>query len=505
MLRSLLASTASNAARFLVATVITLIMTPIYIHELGNYDYGIWELLGSVVGYLGLLDLGLTATISRFTAYLREQARSYALFSTSMIMMTALGLLTGLLLLGWSLLFPGVLAPEDGLNARYALVIQLFAAHTLISFPYAAVESVFEGRLWYTTLNNVGIAHQIASACFLYVYLPEHDPLLLLILVHLIAVCSRFVILFSLLYTRKYGAHRLKLRGLDITLVWRMLRFGGKTLAQSVAGKASQRTDPVLIAIFLGPQKIVFFNLAAMLLNRINQLTLMIGHAFMPAFSSLHAQEDKARLEKYFFNGTKYIYSIQAGASLGAIVVGENFVDLWIGPGYGAEVRPLIWVLSLSLLIRGSLPLHNRLLTALNRHGRLAIIYGLRAALNLCLSIAFIPTLGLVGVAIATLVANTVCTPIIWRIVFRHLETRPSWYIRHSLLPVLSCAVLMAGAAGAAQGLAGTSSWLRLILIVIAGAVIYTGLILCFALSKAEKLWLLQRLRPLIPNVLRRR
>ena len=53
----------------IVATVVVgLLYTPIMLRLLGQSEYGLYSLIGSVVGYLSVLDMGLGNTIVRYTA-----------------------------------------------------------------------------------------------------------------------------------------------------------------------------------------------------------------------------------------------------------------------------------------------------------------------------------------------------------------------------------------------------------------------------------------------------
>ena len=490
MLRSLLASTASNGSRFAVTTIITLVMTPVYIRELGNYDYGIWEIMMSVVGYLGLLDMGLRPTISRFTAYLSrsdDPAEQSALFATSLCMMAAVGVLISMALLTWSMTFPGVLAPDSDSAGRYATLIQIFAVHVVLSFPYFSLESTYEGRLFYTTKNNISIGHSIISATFLYHYLPQFDPLLLLVTVNVVMTASKLVLLFAILHTSSYGEYRFHPGHFSPSMMFRMLRFGGKALAQGIAGQVSKRADPLIIGAFLGPQKIVFFNLGSMLLERVKDSTQIMGHAFMPAFSTLHSASDQKTMDKYFQTGTKYIYGLAAASCAGLAAIGDVFISLWIGPEYGAEVRPIIWILAATALVGGALPLHNRFLMALNSHGILAIIYSARAVINVVLTLLLVRPFGLVGVASATLIGQLVTAPFVWAAVFRHLAMSPTTYVRSTLLPILGSTMVMMTCVVVALQLFPMDGWYRLLGIVALGVVVYVPLFVFGVLDSDDR------------------
>ena len=58
----------ANWAAFLIGTAITFVLSPFVVHHLGEVRYGLWTVTGSIVGYLGLLDLGIRVGVTRFVA-----------------------------------------------------------------------------------------------------------------------------------------------------------------------------------------------------------------------------------------------------------------------------------------------------------------------------------------------------------------------------------------------------------------------------------------------------
>src|SRR5688572_5386145 len=60
----------SNWGAFGFSAVASFFLTPYIVHHLGNPTYGAWVLLGSMVAYLGLLDLGVRGAVMRYVARL---------------------------------------------------------------------------------------------------------------------------------------------------------------------------------------------------------------------------------------------------------------------------------------------------------------------------------------------------------------------------------------------------------------------------------------------------
>ena len=66
MSRKLIINSLSGTILYLLNIVVAFVMSPIIIRTLGNNDYGLWELVMSVIGYMGILDLGIGQALVRF-------------------------------------------------------------------------------------------------------------------------------------------------------------------------------------------------------------------------------------------------------------------------------------------------------------------------------------------------------------------------------------------------------------------------------------------------------
>src|SRR3954469_14718753 len=66
--RGLVRSIVSNWVTFLFSAAVNFVVSPIVVRSLGETQYGAWVLLISMVGYLGLLDLGVRSAVTRYVA-----------------------------------------------------------------------------------------------------------------------------------------------------------------------------------------------------------------------------------------------------------------------------------------------------------------------------------------------------------------------------------------------------------------------------------------------------
>jgi len=89
--RNVIASWTGHGANVVVA----FFLSPFIVHSLGDARYGVWTLLMSLTGYLGLVDVGVRASTWRFLNYYLgrgEQEKVDRLISTSLAFFTAVSL-----------------------------------------------------------------------------------------------------------------------------------------------------------------------------------------------------------------------------------------------------------------------------------------------------------------------------------------------------------------------------------------------------------------------------
>src|SRR5439155_1385372 len=62
-------NTISNYLTTATSVLLALVVTPILVHGLGRTEYGVWVLVGSILVYIELLNLGLDAATVKYVAH----------------------------------------------------------------------------------------------------------------------------------------------------------------------------------------------------------------------------------------------------------------------------------------------------------------------------------------------------------------------------------------------------------------------------------------------------
>ena len=127
--------------------IIQLTYTPIMIHLLGQSEYGLYTLVGSVVSYLGLFSLGFTGAYLRFYSRYMQQgdsigvARLNGMFLTLFLCMSVVALLCGMIL-SWfaNQLFGSNLTLAE--LEKSQILMRILVVNIALTFPSSVFDSV---------------------------------------------------------------------------------------------------------------------------------------------------------------------------------------------------------------------------------------------------------------------------------------------------------------------------------------------------------------------------
>ncbi len=498
MLRSLLINTGSNLLVLFVKITITFIMTPILVHNLGNYDYGLWEMVFAIIGYMGMLDLGLKPAIGRFSSKLKADNDHDGLlevYNTALVYMFLIGLLLLVVFTSWGLWFPDLIAPNDSASTeRYTALLLILGVQLLVIFPGYVAESFLEGFQLYYVKNIITIINSITGSSIIYFLITPDNALLLLVSINTIGLSIKYLLFYILLLRPNYGSMKFNIKKFSFIRLKEILTFGGKSFIQGVSTRIEQATDSLLIGMLLGPAIVPFYSIPANLVRYISTIGMNLTHAFMPLFSDLHTRQQHKQITKIYLSASKMVVGIIAPLAGGVIVIGAPFLGIWIGDEYRENADNIILLLVIFISFPFLNPFYSRYLTGINKHSILAKLSPISAIINLSLSIWFVHKYGIIGAALGSIIPVFIFTLIYFKRVCYHLDISVFGYMKNCIFPSLLPVTMMVSLLILFRIRYGIVSYLDLSLAVLLGSSIYCISFWLISLSKDEKNFIKQRL-----------
>ena len=494
--RSLVANWIGHGANL----VVMLLLSPLVVHGLGKTAYGVWSLLMTVTGYLGLAEIGVRVSAGRYINYYMargEQREVDRVVSTSLVFYTAVSVLllavAGVLGLSFGAMFRKV--PPD-LAARAKWVLLLTAVNVWLGFMTSVFGQLLRARNRFD-LRNVAVLAELAvraGGTVLVLHLGGKLVGLAAVLVASGAVSLAMFVWFA----RWKGAEaRIHPRNVSRRNFGELLGYGSWAFVQNLSIRIIGYTDAVVIALLLGMEEIAFYSIALALADGAGQFIAHVFRVIEPDTMKAGGKKDLAVLRWYVIRGTRACLFFAVPLYVGLMTLGRPFIRLWMGPGFAASG----WVLLILVFDQLSGTLRwgsSQSLNALGFVRLTALVAVAEAALNLACSVLFVTALGwgIYGVAAGTAGPGILFGGTLTVLYSRSRMRLPvGTFARQILLPAGVAGGAFAVPCLAAIGMIDIDSWARLIGTVAVLAAIYVPIGLFVFLSGAERSSFYQRIQ----------
>ena len=431
--KKLLINSMSNTVNLIVNLSVTFMMTPVFLKFLGNHDYGIWEIIFIVFGYMGLLDLGIRSAVVRFVAIYRGQNDSNTintLYSTSLLFMVSVGILLMLAFFIWSNFNPSMLSQGKDDIDKYSTFLITIGFCLPFIFGVQIAEAILEGKQLYFHKSLTNIIVRVISSLYLYYHLSSKNGLLLLSSVLLCTVIIRYFIFTLLLYFSKDSSTPLKKPSLTLFIM--LIKYGSKSLANGVAYSLQTTSAVFLISLLLGPAIIPLYSIPKALINYVTTFMTAITRVFLPFFTEQKATDKLKELRESYVLYSKLLIWFLVTSITFILLFGSDFIYFWLSGQFEREkVQVLMYLFSLALIINKLNPLGNDVAAALNRHGIFAKLRTVSAASVFILGYVLIKTFGIQGVIIAEIIVMGIIIPLLLKYCCDFIKLKVSDYFRY--------------------------------------------------------------------------
>lgn len=429
----------SNWAGFLLRGVISLALTPILIHYLGDFQYGLWVLVMSVVDYSGILDLGIRPTLHRFVARWKSLNDRRALNETvgsAFAISCGGGLLV--LLVTFSVLprLSSFFDIQAANTSEFRWLICLLGINLAVLLPARVLGAYLCGVQRFDLFNAVEVVTSLGRAVLIVLFLHLGRGVLGVAAVTLATSVILLLLNYSLVVyvDPEISIHPRQLKWLRV----RELGAYSFYLILNTAGDYLRfYADSMVIARVISISLVTPFAVAGRLMEYFKAIIFGLVGPLVPRMSELEGLGKGRELQQVFLRGTRAaaLLSLWIGALF--LLDGQVMLRLWVGQRFVASY-PLLMVLTAGYVVTLAQYPSNVLICALNRHQALGWWTLAEGVLNLFLSVHWARPYGLVGVAMGTTLPMVFTALILqpWY-VLRLLKLPPWQYVREGLLRAL--------------------------------------------------------------------
>lgn len=385
--------------------VVGFLYVPILLHYIGKSEYGLYQLIGSLIAYFSIMDFGLTAAVTRFYAKykaLKDKVGMENILAISMFGYggaTLLSLAVGVVCyLHLDQIFGASMSAAELAEARQMFLLLLFnIAISLSTMVFQSVINAHEKFLFLKGLSTIQLVVQpILVVLILQKYPTAMAVAVAQTLLNVALILARIYYCFGKLHiTIRYHYWNR-----DLFQDFKKLALS--VFAVSLIDQVFWKTNQIILGIVQGTAAVAVYSIASLIYMNYMALSTAISGVYLPHITEMVAQRKPMReLSALFIQIGRWQYYLLALVATGFMIFGRQFIQLWAGTGFEESY----WITILIILPFTIDLIQNiglAILQAMNRYDFRAKIYFLTGVLNLVLAIPLGMKYGGIGCAVAT-------------------------------------------------------------------------------------------------------
>jgi len=199
---------------------------------------------------------------------------------------------------------------------------------------------------------------------------------------------------------RLYPQISLAPRLADGTTTRKLLDYSKITFGITSTWLVIFNTDTVLLGLMVSSAAAGVYAPGAQLMLYLRNAVNVVASPLTTAVSHLEANGDLNSIRQLYSKGVRYTSYLSFFMAVGVIVYARPFVALWLEPEF-AEAAEIMRILAVSSAFFIPQIVGNAVLFGIDRHHLLLRVLIIEAGLKILLTIALIPSYGLIGMAYA--------------------------------------------------------------------------------------------------------
>ena len=424
------------------SSIIAIALIPIYIKFMGIEAYGLVGFFATITSVLGLLDLGIGATMNRELARRsvsgdQENSRR-DLVRTLEIIYWGLAILAGFFIyFGSSFIANFWVNSEDIPSTNIVSAIQLMGLSFAFQFPTSLYQGGLMGLQRQVLVNiiNIILSTIRGGGAILVLWLIAPNIVVFFQWQVIVSVLGSIMFFGAIWYSLPKSSRVAKFKFQIINDIW---KYAAAISANALLGIILSQLDKVILSKMLSLKMFGFYSIAATVSSAIWMIIIPFNSALFPSLVQLYEKKDMIQLRRLFHTSSQWLSLILFPVCAVIMVFSKQILLLWINDPLIAENSHLI----VSLLVFGTM-----LNGIVSLPANCAPAFGwplLVTYTNLFQAFLIIPLIVFmvywhegIGAGIAWIIMNSTyvifMVPIFFKKYFK--EEKSEWYIMDILLP----------------------------------------------------------------------
>lgn len=387
----------------ILGSLVQIIYTPMYMKYLGTSDYGIMSLARSLVNYVGILNMGIGSAILRYTVRYRTEGKieeEKALNGMFIIIFIFISIVASFVLIYLYIRIPHFFK-ESFTNTELIKTKQAFLVmgiNLVISFPLSVFSANIISREKFLYQRGLRLAATLLKPIIGASLMVKGFGLIpVVISMALITFCTYF---FDLFYAVKLGMG-INFKNINWSVSKEIFAYSFFIFLNMIIDKINWEVDNVIIGKYIGTVAVGLYSLSRIINQVYMGFSTSVSGVLFPRINKLLVEKKYNEINSMFLKIGRFQYILLGLISSGFLVLGKDFIYLWLGEGYEVVYKVVLLGMipfTIDLIQNTGISI----MQAMNKHQFRAYSSFVVAIINIFLSVYLVKYYGILGCAFAT-------------------------------------------------------------------------------------------------------
>jgi O-antigen/teichoic acid export membrane protein len=440
-------NTLTSYLRYSLSFLVSFLLIPFMLGKVGSEDFGLWSLLFSVVGFVGLLDCGFAVGVVKISAECRGSGnpeKRNRLLSAILLLYLVLAAATVLLTLLLMPLLPHWLGlGESKTPQALSLLWLLLLRSVVLQLPLSVFKGILFGEQQIVQVNLISAFQNLLYGLFTWLALSNGYSIIACGAASLVAMLIEHLLYVWAAYA--YIPHfQLSYQGFQRKELSEIFSFNRHQFLSDVSAIVILQADLIIVKTLYSLHEVALYAIALRLATHGYYLVKQFVNLLAPIVGELKGAGNSHQLGQLTIKSTRLALTVAIPLWLSVLFLGDPLLRFWAGNEMGAAFPVLLALMSAVLI--GVPPMVASVILAMSgghkKTSRAALV---GVCTNVGLSYLFAYPLGLVGIAIGTLVTKIVVEyPLVAKELMDREALSINRWVRGAALPLVLPTLLQA-------------------------------------------------------------
>lgn len=387
-----------------------LLVTPIMVHHLGKSQLGVYNIVGSFIAYLAILDLGLSDSVVRYVAKYRaindhrseENFLAFIFLAYTLISIVMVG--AGLVILhAMGGIFGKHMTHDELSLARLMFAVLLVNVTATVLFN--AITSTIVAYERFILLRSLEILSSLSTnvgVVFVLLYGYKVHGFQAAAVVAVITTVNMLMIVFKICYAFFALKIKLRLHHLDPAFVKDIAKFASAIFVVVIVEQIYWKLDNIILGAMLQPAIVAVYAIGMSFSKYFMSFSTAVSKVMMPKIvRRVELGASGTELTDMLITTSRVQAIILMLILSGLVVLGREFIYLWVGPDFWYSYYiMLVSCIPFSLDLMGNI--RNSIMQAKGIYWYRSITIFILSLINIAGTILLTLVWGMIGAAVST-------------------------------------------------------------------------------------------------------